>query len=189
MKSYLKITRSITITIAIILFTYAAINITNVYAQTFQINVQKAPNNLPYKITDVSSNFTGLEESNIAQSMGGQFANIQEDQVNFNFKIKFPESPGGKKYAIKDVNIYMKVTSIEDKSENLKTYTLEPYELLPHEIAGHKVLNGYVDIKGDSGIIYLNLGPQPATAPQQPATALKFDTTIPISTYIQTALF
>lgn len=151
----------IAIVTVVVLITSIMVNITNVFAQTFQIDLQKGQETilgLYYEIKNIKSNVTGLEDSKIANS-GMSFGSIKEDQVLINFKIKVPQEVGSKKFNVEEVNSLLKVTSIEEKTGDLQTYTLEPVPLSssPSIIGGHKIINGYLDLRGDLATVYLNL--------------------------------
>lgn len=111
-----------------------------------------------YEVKDIETNVTDLVGSEVADSLGFPVS-ISESQVFFNFDLKVPEEPDSKKTVLEKSGFFMSVNSIEEKEKRSKTYELEPQQYSHAVIGGHKVIDGYVDLKGNKGTLVLNLEP------------------------------
>jgi hypothetical protein len=125
-----------------------------VYAEEIKIELNNGkanifdPGSTIYKVVGVS----GLQVGDSEHSA----ASVSNKSINLNFALKVPDPTNSAKMSVKNINLYLKVKSIDGISNGRKIYVADPaYSQVT--IVDHVITNATITQDGKMALVTLNL--------------------------------
>jgi hypothetical protein len=132
-----------------------------VYAEEIKIELNNGkanifdPGSTIYKVVGVSKKLVGISGLQVGDSEHSA-ASVSNKSINLNFALKVPDPTNSAKMSVKNINLYLKVKSIDGISNGRKIYVADPaYSQVT--IVDHDITNATITQDGKMALVTLNL--------------------------------